>query len=173
MVEALHAKGSVARLQVDMQHEAVVVPDFIREKWPEMLVIDLDPSWPLDIAYTDDAIEADLSFGGYVTRCVLPLTAILVVVDRETGKGVRIEANSREARQHDREFELAAQQIAKRDGASEAKSSRRHRRPKAQPDAEPAVAVVAAVDAPPDSEEARQNQAERRRAVFRVIDGDG
>jgi stringent starvation protein B len=86
-IESLYAKDVCPRLHVDVTHEDAVCPDFVRDKWKERLVIDLDPSYPLDLAFTKVGVEADLSFGGYVTRCVFPWTAIYVVADRETGRG--------------------------------------------------------------------------------------
>ncbi len=184
MVESLHAKGAIARLQVNMQHEQVVVPDFVRERWPEQLVIDLDPSWPLDLAYTDEAIEADLSFGGHVERCVFPLAAILMVADRETGKGIRLDANLPEDMQRAREVERAAQRVAARDSdRPDAGGARRKRRKKAKDDTAPAVvpapapvegaAESAAAHEPDPASESTEERAQRRRAVFKVIDGDG
>ena len=191
MVESLHAKGAIVRLQVDVQHEDVVIPDFVREKWPEQLVIDLDPSWPLNLEFTDAAIEADLSFGGYVERCVFPLAAILMVADRETGKGIRLPGSLPDDQQREREVEQAARRVAARDSdRPDAGGSRRRRRrkPKAETEAEapagPAPVAVEPVDTSEISEpaevaqdgsgsETTEERAQRRRAVFRVIDGDG
>ncbi|MCA9683140.1 MAG: 30S ribosomal protein S9 [Myxococcales bacterium] len=86
-IEALYAGERCPRLRIDVTHEGVVCPDFVRERWKEQLIIDLDPSYPLDLAFTKVGVEADLSFGGHVSRCVFPWTAIYLVADRETGKG--------------------------------------------------------------------------------------
>lgn len=92
-IESLHTAEQTPRLHVDATHEAVVCPDFLRERFGEQLIIDLDPSWPLDLAFTEVGVEADLSFGGYVSRCVFPWDAIYVVADRSTGRGMIIEGN--------------------------------------------------------------------------------
>lgn len=194
MVESLHAKGAVVRLQVDVQHADVVIPDFVREKWPEQLVVDLDPSWPLNLEFTDAAIEADLSFGGYVERCVFPLAAILMVADRETGKGIRLPGNLPEDQQREREVEQAARRVATRDSdRPDAAGSRRRRRRKAKSEDEPEApaaptpvalepvdtseiarpAEAGQVGQADDESESTEERAQRRRSVFRVIDGDG
>ncbi|NVB38629.1 hypothetical protein G6O69_12380 [Pseudenhygromyxa sp. WMMC2535] len=90
-IESLHENERCPRLHVDVTHAQAVCPDFVREQWKQQLVIDLDPSYPLELAFTEVGVEADLSFGGYVTRCVFPWDAIYVVVDRETGRGLVFE----------------------------------------------------------------------------------
>lgn len=186
-IQALHAEGACPRLQVDLTVERVVCPDFVREQWKEQLIIDLDPTYPLDLAFTEDGVEADLSFGGFVTRCVFPFDSIYVVANRETQKGIVIEQN----------VPASKRAAPKPDSASQAKSdakaggkweragrSRRRRRPKAEPELraapEPTPQAVtkpepaaAAPDAEPERTEAGDEEAQRRRSVFQVIDGDG
>ena len=69
-IESLHAEGACPRLHVNLLAEGAVCPDFVVERWGEELVIDLDPSYPLELEFTELGVEANLSFGGYVTRCV-------------------------------------------------------------------------------------------------------
>ena len=42
-IESLQAAGLCPRLHVDVTHEDAVLPDFVRDKWKQRLVIDLDP----------------------------------------------------------------------------------------------------------------------------------
>jgi stringent starvation protein B len=97
VVESLYAAGRCPRLHVNATCEGVVCPDFIREQWQERLIIDLDASYPLDLTFAEDGIGADLSFGGYVTRCTFPWKAIYVVADRATGRGIVLDQNMPES----------------------------------------------------------------------------
>src|SRR5690606_27254287 len=97
VVESLYAAGRCPRLHVNATCEGVVCPDFIREQWQERLIIDLDASYPLDLSFTEDGIGADLSFGGYVTRCTFPWKAVYVVADRATGRGYVLDQNMPES----------------------------------------------------------------------------
>lgn len=92
MIETLHGEGRCPRLRVDVTQEQVVCPDFVVERHGESLIIDLDPEYPLDLAFTEVGVEADLSFGGFVTRCVFPFAAIYMIFDRETGRGMKFDA---------------------------------------------------------------------------------
>lgn len=93
VIESLYAAGRCPRLHVNALFEGVSCPDFIREQWRERLIIDLDPSYPLDLTFEDDGLGADLSFGGYVTRCSFPYGAVYVVADRSTGRGIVLDQN--------------------------------------------------------------------------------
>lgn len=93
VVESLYANGRCPRLHVNAMGEGVVCPEFIREQWQERLIIDLDSSYPLDLQFEELGITANLSFGGYVTRCTFPWTAIYVVADRATGRGIVLDQN--------------------------------------------------------------------------------
>ncbi len=97
LIESIHADGSCPRLQVDLTCDGIVCPDFVCEKWGEELVIDLDPSYPLDLVFTATGVDVDLSFGGYVTRCTFPYAAIYMVADRATGRGILIDENMPES----------------------------------------------------------------------------
>jgi stringent starvation protein B len=93
VIESLYAAGRCPRLHVNALFEGVSCPDFIREQWRERLIIDLDPSYPLDLTFESDGLGADLSFGGYVTRCSFPYGAVYVVADRSTGRGIVLDQN--------------------------------------------------------------------------------
>ncbi len=93
VIESLYAAGRCPRLHVNALFEGVSCPDFIREQWRERLIIDLDPSYPLDLTFEADGLGADLSFGGYVTRCSFPYGAVYVVADRSTGRGIVLDQN--------------------------------------------------------------------------------
>jgi len=97
LIESIHADGSCPRLQVDLTCDGIVCPDFVCEKWGEELVIDLDPSYPLDLVFTATGVDVDLSFGGYVTRCTFPYAAIYMVADRATGRGILIDEHMPES----------------------------------------------------------------------------
>lgn len=189
MIESLHAKGACPRIQVDLTVERVVCPDFVRDQWKEKLVIDLDPTYPLDLAFTEDGVEADLSFDGFVTRCVFPFDSIYVVSDRATQKGIVIEQNvPKSARPKAKLTSVSRSELdAKAGGKRESTSrSRRRRRPKAKPELQaapepaehaPTKPEPAAVADAPDAGQPRtgstDEEAKRRRSVFQVIDGDG
>ncbi len=93
VLESLYAAGRCPRLHINALSAGVVLPSFVRDQWKERLVIDLDPSYPLELEYGDDAVQANLSFAGSVTRCVFPWRAIYIVADRATGRGIKIEQN--------------------------------------------------------------------------------
>lgn len=200
-IESLHQAGACPRLQIDLTCDGVVCPDFVVAKWGERLVIDLDPSYPLNLAFTAIGVEADLSFGGYVTRCKFPYASIYMIADRATGRGTVFEENLPASMRPERGLTLTPTEPAPRPAAARERgageSRRRRRRPhgegeetgareEAAEPAEPAAAappVVAAVEAKTSDEaesggEAPMTEAEekaravdRRRAMFKVIDG--
>lgn len=182
-IESLHAKELCPRLHVDVTHADAVCPDFVREKWKEQMVIDLDPSYPLDLAFTRVGVEADLSFGGYVTRCVFPWSAIYVVADRDAGTGKVFERHIPESLRHKFTATRSKPTIdpkltEARDDMGAKRSSRRKRRrePKQAPQIEAvpeAVTEEAPEEAPPSAEAPTEADVKSRRAAFKVIDGDG
>lgn len=117
LIESIHADGSCPRLQVDLTSDGIVCPDFVCEKWGEELVIDLDPSYPLDLAFTATGVDVDLSFGGYVTRCTFPYAAIYMVADRATGRGILIDENMPESVRRRRQPSRAPNVEAEKDAA--------------------------------------------------------
>lgn len=157
-IESLQAKSLCPRLHVDVTHADVVCPDFVREKWKERLVIDLDPSYPLDLAFTKLGVEADLSFGGYVTRCVFPWAAIYVVADRGTGRGQVFPGNIPASLRH--QFgapvppapTLDPELTKIRDESKPKKGSRRRKRRGAEPES-PLEGLRAVEDASDDEDQ--------------------
>lgn len=83
----LTRRGSCARIVVDATREGVEVPDFVREQWGNRLVIDLNPAWPIDLAFDEQALYADLGFQGVLMRCRIPFRAVWAVADRAKGAG--------------------------------------------------------------------------------------
>lgn len=190
-IEDVYAAGHTPRLQLDARRLDVDVPDHIRERWEARLVIDLDPSYPLHLDYSERGVECDLSFGGRIARCVLGWAAIYMVIDRSSGKGVVVE-------QHLPAAELApelawqapraAPKLEVVRGAG-AKSSRPPTEPPIERDTPQVAPLVAAISEPEPVEEplpsaagteavqpARSRsdeEAAKRRARFRVIDGGG
>lgn len=158
VVESLYAAGRCPRLHVNALTEGVVCPDFIREQWQERLIIDLDASYPLDLTFDDHGIAADLSFGGYVTRCTFPWKAIYVVADRATGRGIVLEQNMPESVRRSRQASppttgpLNPGKLAVEEGGAESTPAPSAKAPEAAEDDE---------------------SAKKRRAAFRVIDGGG
>lgn len=185
VVESLYAAGRCPRLHVNAACEGVVCPDFIREQWQERLIIDLDSSYPLDLTFAEDGLGADLSFGGYVTRCTFPWKAVYVVADRATGRGIVLDQNMPESVRRSRQqpttgplptgdlrgvFERPQVKDAGRGGMGRPK----RRRPAAKKPAEGLASVdnapVASVEPEAEASPA-DREAQRRRAAFKVIDG--
>lgn len=187
-IEQIQQRGGCPRLQIDSTHEGIVCPDFLVERWQVKLVIDLDPTWPLNLAYTDVGVEADLSFQGFVVRCTFPYRAIYVVGDRDGGQALVIDEHvpaslrpkaplpgaprkrtpgtSRRKRRHGAAGEATTPSEAKRPrlglASSEASSE-------TSTDAGADAGVAVEKTAPQKTDEAAQ----RRRSAFRVIDGGG
>ena len=166
MIESLQAASRCPRLHVNAMFDGVVCPDFIRDQWRERLIIDLDPSYPLDLTFLEEALSADLSFGGYVTRCTFPYGAIYVVADRSTGRGIVLDQNMPESVKRTRYGKGTGRKPALRtvDGIGM--------------DPAPAQASASASATATPAEEAAEptpddSQAKKRRAAFKVIDGGG
>jgi stringent starvation protein B len=162
VIESLYAAGRCPRLHVNAIADGVVCPDFIREQWRERLIIDLDPSYPLDLNFTETTLSADLSFGGYVTRCTFPYGAVYVVADRSTGRGIVLDQNMPESVKRSRYGRPAG-------AAQPAKPSLR-----SVGETESAPAEVADAAAPVETEApapSSEDAVAKRRAAFKVIDG--
>jgi stringent starvation protein B len=187
MIEKMHKEGACPRLSVNLTAQGVSCPDFIAEQWKEELIVDLDPSWPLNLAFESDRIAVDLAFDGYVERCLLPFASIYIVANRSTGEGIVIEENMPDSAR----IKYLLQQQGK-DQRNSGESRRRKRPLEAEvksgplgvvgsdPPAavqEPVVAhEVPAIEpgtnaARPASGKGQDDLAARRRAAFRVIDG--
>lgn len=158
VIESLYAAGRCPRLHVNALFEGVICPDFIREQWRERLIIDLDASYPLDLSFEDDHLEADLSFGGYVTRCTFPWGAIYVVADRSTGRGIVLDQNMPESVKRSRYGRGGEGATTKPDLRSVTEEH-------------PSGSAVEEVALDPEAGANSDEEARKRRAAFRVIDG--
>jgi stringent starvation protein B len=150
-LENIWREGHTPRIQVDARRGDVVVPEHVRAKWGARLVLDLDANWPLNIEFGPKGIEVDLAFQGQVMRCTLPWESIYVVLDRATGRGIVVEAH-------------VPSDVDPGGRADPAPADRRT-----------AVrAEHAGSESPPEPRAlSSDEEAKRRRARFRVIDGGG
>ncbi len=139
--------------------DGVVCPDFIRDQWRERLIIDLDPSYPLDLTFLEEGLSADLSFGGYVTRCSFPYGAVYVVADRSTGRGIVLDQNMPDSVKRSR--------YGKGDDENQKPALRT-----VGSDAETEAPAATATDEP-EADPTDESQVKKRRAAFKVIDGGG
>lgn len=161
VIESLQAAGRCPRLHVNAMFDGVVCPDFIRDQWRERLIIDLDPSYPLDLTFLEEGLSADLSFGGYVTRCTFPYGAVYVVADRSTGRGIVLDQNMPDSVKRNRYGKGdEAQKPALRTVGGDPEVEE----PTTAPE-EPAEAAAGA--------QSDESQVKKRRAAFKVIDGGG
>lgn len=164
VVESLYANGRCPRLHVNALGDGVVCPEFIREQWQERLIIDLDSSYPLDLQFEDAGISANLSFGGYVTRCTFPWGSIYVVADRATGRGIVLDQNMPDSVRRSRQAQTTGPlQVRNRLEAVDDAAAR----------AQPAAALAESAPKPRDAsgESTDEEQVQKRRAAFKVIDG--
>lgn len=174
-IEQLYAAGATPRLMIDARRADVVVPEFLRAKWAERLVIDLDAAYPLDLVYDDDGVHASLAFSGMVTRCTFAWPAIYRVLDRASGRGIVVPA-------HEPKPELPAELAfegsppvtevveSKTSPPAAARASLSVVPPAEAPPAAPVSA--APVEAPaPAASGVTDDEAKARRAKFRVIEG--
>lgn len=197
VVESLYEAGRCPRLHVNALWDGVVCPDFIREQWRERLIIDLDANYPLDLSFDDQGIEADLSFGGFVTRCSFPWGSIYVVADRATGHGFVLQqnvpasvklnqvANKQEDGDETRTLTKleAVADLPEADetdatdatdaGASPAGGRTDDVAPEMADDDDAEVAAEGTTDEATEAERKPDGTAAQRRAAFRVIDGGG
>ena len=161
VIESLYAAGRCPRLHVNALFDGVGCPDFIREQWRERLIIDLDPSYPLDLTFESDGLAADLSFGGYVTRCSFPYGAVYVVADRSTGRGIVLDQNMPESVKRTR--------YGRTPGMQQSKPSLRSVAGETAPRDGPPEAATG--DEATEGDKADEEQVQKRRAAFKVIDG--
>ena len=162
VIESLQAAGRCPRLHVNAMFDGVVCPDFIRDQWRERLIIDLDPSYPLDLTFLEEGLSADLSFGGYVTRCTFPYGAVYVVADRSTGRGIVLDQNMPESVKRNRfskSNEDAQKPVLRTVGGDNTEAAAAKPRPAEQP--------------APSAEPTDETQVKKRRAAFKVIDAGG
>lgn len=176
-VEDVYGAGHTPRLQIDARRNDVEVPESVRRTWGARLVIDLDPSYPLDLAYDVDGVSVDLAFQGVVSRCRFGWRAVYAVIDRATGRGIVIEAHLPPP---ELDAELVWIDRQKKPRLSAVPSVRplgRVGKPAASERAsgegtpKPMPAVSAPVAEPPAPMPGSDEAAKERRARFRVIDG--
>ncbi|MCA9562811.1 MAG: hypothetical protein KC561_04935 [Myxococcales bacterium] len=175
LIETLHQANKCPRLMVDATAEGVDVPSWVQAQWAHAMPIDLDPEYPLDLEMDDKGIHCQLSFGGPY-QCFLPWTSIYVVQDRATHMGMLIERNlpsKFDVEQTENGPVLISNDRRSRSAGEVAEVS--------TPPSNPLQVVVAdgppvaSEDAPSEQERApeksRDEEAQERRAAFRVIDG--
>jgi len=92
-IEQIYESGGTPRLVIDARRADVVVPDHVRAKWAEKLVIDLDAAYPLDLVYDPDGVHASLAFSGVIARCMFAWSSIYRVIDRRDGRGIVVPAH--------------------------------------------------------------------------------
>lgn len=76
VIETLHEAKDCPRVLIDALADGVICPKEARLQQQQRLSIDLDPDWPLDLAFKKDSFCVDLSFDGPVERCEFPYAAI-------------------------------------------------------------------------------------------------
>lgn len=182
VIESLYAAGRCPRLHVNATHTSVVCPEEIRHQWKERLIIDLDASYPLDLAFGQTGLAANLSFGGTVSRCSFPWEAIYVVMDRATGRGIVLDRHVPESVRRQSNSSPAASAARIDQGPEVPPEPRPELRAVAdEPDPDDLAAATKLDDAtaepakaePAEKPAASDESAKKRRAAFRVIDGGG
>jgi stringent starvation protein B len=191
VVESLYDAGRCPRLHVNATCEGVVCPDHIRDQWRERLIIDLDSTYPLDLTFAEEGIGADLSFGGHVTRCTFPWKAIYVVADRASGKGIVLDQNMPESVRRSRtppttgplpptgDLRRTFEHERAKDRRVGGPSKPNRRKPKltgptatqTTSTSSGATGSSGAAASTSSNQPERDDEAQRRRAAFRVIDG--
>lgn len=154
-IDDIWSAGHTPRIQVDARREDVVVPESVKTKWGSRLVLDLDASWPLNLEAGEAGLEVDLAFQGHVTRCTLPWESIYVVLDRSTGRGIVIES-------HMPKDEALAPSSPEKPALRGVEGGREGGETEAS-EAAPAETS--------DAASTSEDEAKRRRARFKVIDG--
>ncbi len=85
LTELLVVGGQTAKIVVDPNQlgEASVhgFPDFIVDRYPAGIPLDLNPRWPLDLDLDGDrgGLRVSLSFRGVVYRCRIPWRSIAII----------------------------------------------------------------------------------------------
>ncbi len=157
-IEKLYAAGKTPRIRLDARRNDVVVPEHVRERWKDSLVIDLDPGYPLNLVYDDDGLHCDLAFAGQVTRCTFPWQSIYGLFDRASGQGVQIASH---LPKDELPESLRSRPTPPVPRLRPISGARKDDRPAAEP-------FVEKSDAAADTSD---EQAKARRAKFRVITG--
>ena len=155
-IEKLYAAGKTPRIQVDARRNDVIVPEHVRERWKASLVIDLDPTYPLNLRYEESGLQCDLAFAGHVSRCTFSWQSVYGLFDRATGQGVEVTVH------------LPRAELPESLRASAPPSKLRALSPVRGAPPENTGAKTEAADSAPD---ASDELAKARRAKFRVITG--
>lgn len=92
LLDAIWNDGKTPMLLIDARHKDVIIPEHIREKWKEALAINLKAADPLNIVFTETAIEVDLAFNHTLMRCTLPWHRIYSIIISGTNQGFRLQA---------------------------------------------------------------------------------
>jgi hypothetical protein len=71
LIKRLHEEGRCPRLVVNALHPDVQVPDELKEQWGQVMPIDLDPAYPLELQIDAEGVSCTLSFQ-HIARCVFP-----------------------------------------------------------------------------------------------------
>ncbi len=74
----------------DTKHPSVVMADWLRERYPEEMMIVLQ-NWFEDLAVDDDGFAVTLNFGDHPERLEIPYRSILTFVDPFVEFGLRFE----------------------------------------------------------------------------------
>jgi stringent starvation protein B len=157
-IEKLYAAGKTPRIRVDARRNDVVIPEHVRERWQDSLVIDLDPGYPLNLVYADDGVHVDLAFAGHQSRCRFGWPAIYGLFDRASGQGVQIAAHLPLAELPE---ELRMPTTTQKPKLRAISTASREVAPPAPPDKSEKA----------ESTDASDEAAKARRAKFRVITG--
>lgn len=180
-IEDVLEAGHTPRVQLDARRNDVTVPDHVRARWGARLILDLDPSWPLAMEHTKEALEVDLAFQGIVDRCRLGWASIYAIVDRATGQGTVFRENlpleTLPSELAYEGLERPAAPAVPRASLTAVRSSAEDLRVTPVPGALPAAsaAMAGSTSGAPASASASSSdeEARARRARFRVIAGGG
>lgn len=88
LLDKIWNDGHTPQLILDATHADVIFPEHVKAHWGNMMPIDLEARFPLNIVFDDAGIHADLAFRGIQHRCTMPWTRIYAVIDRETREGM-------------------------------------------------------------------------------------
>lgn len=86
-------RGVSPQLFVDATDAGVEVPEHVREQWRERLWLNLNPAWPIALAFDDEALYADLGFQGVLMRCRFPYHSVWAVFEGGSHEGLLFEAH--------------------------------------------------------------------------------
>lgn len=94
LLDKIWDDGHTPQIILDASHDDVIFPEHVKAHWGNMMPIDLEARYPLNIEFNEVGIHADLSFRGAQFRCTMPWTRIYAVLDRETREGQMFPVNT-------------------------------------------------------------------------------